>query len=353
MALMPYAGPLSPRPILGCLRHFSNRSVQQTQRLVFVTLWHVYSFFTNYAAIDKFEPGQIPDGWRPEAVLDRWILAELQQLAQGVDEQLDNYKPADAGGRIAEFIDVLSNWYLRRSRRRFWKIEHDADKTGAYATLYRCLTTVARLMAPLAPFVSEHIYRNLELRYDPDGPDSVHLSDYPVVDPALIDREALDAARLMVRVCRMGRAARSAAGLRGRHQLEEVVVRARTDEERQHLQLVHSQILEELNALELRVVEDDAGPVRRCSGGRRERRGYRGHGRRVFRCIERRLHGGGEHPTGRGWVTGVWMIHVRDDGKYSMNRGATIHDHHQVPDLQHQELGAQNLLRRGQALPRT
>ena len=243
----------------GVLRGFSDRSIRQTRRLVFVTLWHVYSFFTNYAAIDKFEPGQIPDGWRPEAVLDRWILAEMQQLAQGVDEQLDNYKPADAGGRIAEFIDVLSNWYLRRSRRRFWKIEHDADKTGAYATLYRCLTTVARLMAPLAPFVSEHIYRNLELRYDPDGPDSVHLSDYPVVDPALIDREALDAARLMVRVCRMGRAARSAAGLRGRHQLEEVVVRTPTNEERQHLQLVHSQILEELNTLELRVVEDDEG----------------------------------------------------------------------------------------------
>ena len=236
---------------------FSAGSVQQTQRLVLLTLWNVYSFFTNYAAIDKFEPGQIPDGWRPEAVLDRWILAELQLLAQGVGEQLDNYKPADAGGRIAEFIAVLSNWYVRRSRRRFWKIEHDADQTGAYATLYRCLTTVARLMAPLAPFVSEHIYRNLELRYDPDGPDSVHLSDYPVVDPALIDREALDATRLMIRVCRMGRAARSAAGLRGRHQLEEVVVRVRTDEERQHLQLVHSQILEELNALELRVVDDE------------------------------------------------------------------------------------------------
>ena len=243
----------------GVPQHFSDGSVQQTQRLVFATLWHVYSFFTNYAAIDRFEPGQIPDGWRPEAVLDRWILAELQQLTQAVDEQLDNYKPADAGGRIAEFIALLSNWYLRRARRRFWKPEHDADKTGAYATLYRCLTTVARLMAPLAPFVSENIYRNLELRYDPDGPDSVHLSDYPVVDPALIDREALDAARLMVRVCRMGRAARSAAGLKGRHQLMEVVVRTPTDEERQHLQLVHSQVLEELNALELRVVEDDEG----------------------------------------------------------------------------------------------
>ena len=201
----------------------------------------------------------MPEGWRPEAVLDRWILSELQQLVQAVDDHLDNYNPVDAGRRIGEFIDVLSNWYVRHSRRRFWKSEDDADKIGAYATLYRCLTTVARLMAPLAPFVSENIYRNLELRYDPDGPDSVHLSDYPVVDPALIDREALDATRLAIRICRMGRAARRAIwfGPRWRQQLPEVVVRTRAEAEHEYLQLAHAQILEDLNALELRVAEDD------------------------------------------------------------------------------------------------
>ena len=152
-----------------------------------MTLWNVYSFFTNYANIDEFDPSQIPDDWRPEAELDRWVLAELNQLVHVVDGHLDNYNPTDAGRRIAEFIDTLSNWYVRRSRRRFWKSEADADKLGAYATLYTCLTTVARLMAPLAPFVSEQMYRNLELRFNPDAPDSVHLTEYPVADD-VVDR---------------------------------------------------------------------------------------------------------------------------------------------------------------------
>ena len=117
-------------------RRFSDRLVQQTLRQVLLTLWNVYSFFTNYANIDEFEPGQIPDGWRPEAELDRWVLAELNQLsASWLTITWISYNPTDAGRRIAEFIDVFSNWYVRRSRRRFWRIENDADKIGAYATL--------------------------------------------------------------------------------------------------------------------------------------------------------------------------------------------------------------------------
>ena len=238
-------------------RRFSDRLVQQTLRQVLLTLWNVYSFFTNYANIDEFEPNQVPSDWRPEAELDRWILAELNQLVQSVDDHLDNYNPTDAGRRIAEFIDVLSNWYVRRSRRRFWRSETDADKIGAYATLYRCLTTVARLMAPLAPFVSEQMYRNLELRYNPDGPDSVHLTDYPKPDTSLIDRDVMDATRLAIRVCSMGRAARSKAALKVRQPLAEVVVKTRNKSERAHLQQVVPQILEELNIKELRVVDED------------------------------------------------------------------------------------------------
>ncbi len=236
-------------------RRFSDRLVQQTLRQVLLTLWNVYSFFTNYANIDEFEPGQIPEGWRPEAELDRWVLAELNQLVQVVDDYLDNYNPTDAGRRIAEFIDVLSNWYVRRSRRRFWKSETDADKIGAYATLYRCLTTVARLMAPLAPFVSEQMYRNLELRYNADGPDSVHLANYPAADNSLIDQSVLDATRLAIRVSSMGRAARSKAGLKVRQPLAEVVVKTRSDAERDYLSQVEPQILEELNIKRLRSVD--------------------------------------------------------------------------------------------------
>ena len=241
-------------------RRFSDRLVQQTLRQVLLTLWNVYSFFTNYANIDEFEPSQIPEGWRPEAELDRWILAELNQLVQVVDDHLDNYNPTDAGRRIAEFIDVLSNWYVRRSRRRFWRSETDADKIGGYATLYRCLTTVARLMAPLAPFVSEQMYRNLELRYQPDAPDSVHLSAYPVADASLIDRPIMEATRLAIRVSSMGRSARSKAGLKVRQPLAEVVVKTRTDAEMEYLGQVRPQILEELNIKELRA-GDSAGDL--------------------------------------------------------------------------------------------
>ena len=233
-------------------RRFSDRLVQQTLRQVLLTLWNVYSFFTNYANIDEFDPSQIPDDWRPEAELDRWVLAELNQLVHVVDGHLDNYNPTDAGRRIAEFIDTLSNWYVRRSRRRFWKSEADADKLGAYATLYTCLTTVARLMAPLAPFVSEQMYRNLELRFNPDAPDSVHLTEYPVADTSLIDETIMDATRLAIRVSSMGRAARSKAGLKVRQPLASVVVRTRTPDEAQYLDWVEEQILEELNIKSLR-----------------------------------------------------------------------------------------------------
>lgn len=236
-------------------RRFSDRLVQQTLRQVLLTLWNVYSFFTNYASIDGFEPSQIPADWRPEAELDRWILAELNQLAQAVDGHLDRYNPTDAGRRIQEFIAVLSNWYVRRSRRRFWKSENDADKLGAYATLYACLTTVARLMAPLAPFVAEQMYRNLELRCHPNGPDSVHLTDYPTADPSLIDRPLMDATRLAMRVSSMGRAARSKAGLKVRQPLAAVAVRTRTPAEWQYLEQVRPQILEELNIKELQPME--------------------------------------------------------------------------------------------------
>ena len=232
-------------------RRFSDRLVQQTLRQVLLTLWNVYSFFTNYANIDEFEPSQIPADWRPEAELDRWILSELNRLVQVVDGHLDRYNPTDAGRRIQEFIDVLSNWYVRRSRRRFWKSENDADKRGAYATLYRCLTTVGRLMAPLAPFIAEQMYRNLELRYDDNAPDSVHLADYPTADESLINPAIMDATQLAIRVASMGRSARSKAGLKVRQPLASVAVRTRTAAEWAYIEQVRPQILEELNIREL------------------------------------------------------------------------------------------------------
>src|SRR4030067_483911 len=118
-----------------------------------LTLWNVYSFFVIYANIDDFKPGPGKPASLPEP--DRWILSELNQLIADVDKALDTYNPTDAGRRIEAFVDYLSNWYVRRSRRRFWKSESDEDKLSAYNTLYQCLVTLTKLLAPFTPFISE------------------------------------------------------------------------------------------------------------------------------------------------------------------------------------------------------
>ena len=231
-------------------RRFSDKLVSETLRRVLLTLWNVYSFFTGYANIDDFHPDQIPQDWKPENELDRWVLSELNVLVSQVDELLEGYNPTDAGRRIQEFIDRLSNWYVRRSRRRFWKSENDADKLSAYATLYECLVTVSRLMAPLAPFVAEEMYQNLVRSVDESGPDSVHLSLFPVADESLIDEDLMNATRLAMRVSSMGRAARSRAGIKVRQPLAEVVVWGHPG----YLDQVRPQVLEELNVKELRIL---------------------------------------------------------------------------------------------------
>ena len=258
----------------GEARRFSARLVNETLRRVLLTLWNVYSFFTGYAAIDKFHPEQRPAGWRPDNELDRWVLSELNTLVAQVDRHLNGYDPTNAGRRIQEFIDQLSNWYVRRSRRRFWRSEGLAslgngdngsgDKLSGYITLHTCLVTVAKLMAPLAPFVAEEIYQNLVCSVDPDAPDSVHLAEFPQPDEALIDESLMEATRLAMRVASMGRGARSKAGLKVRQPLADVAVKTRTPAERDYLRQVAPQVLEELNIKEVTALEDDSGLFRQA-----------------------------------------------------------------------------------------
>ena len=261
-------------------RRFSDKLVNETLRRVLLTLWNVYSFFTNYASIDEFHPDQVPEGWKPENELDRWILSELNVLVEQVDGYMDAYNPTDSGRRLQEFIDQLSNWYVRRSRRRFWKSENDTDKLAAYATLYRCLVTVARLMAPLAPFMADEIYQNLVKQADPSAPDSVHLDTYPEPDHTLVDRELMEATRLAMQVSSMGRAARSRAGVKVRQPLQEVKVWGDAGRLRQ----VQSQILEELNIKQLTVLEnyeDEVQPLHdkvREATASRNKGEFTGHG---------------------------------------------------------------------------
>ena len=238
----------------GVARRFSTALVQESLRRFLLTLWNTYSFFVTYADIDGFRPEDHATRWKggvggpalaepPANELDRWIIAELNELVAEVTSAFEGYNPTDAGRRIEEFVDRLSNWYVRRSRRRFWKSENDEDKAEAYVTLYSCLMTLSRLMAPMTPFVADAMYANLA----PEGsPPSVHLADWPQADASLADERLEAATRLAMRIASLGRAARSKNGIKVRQPLARVLVQTRPGEE-ELLASVESQVTDELN----------------------------------------------------------------------------------------------------------
>jgi isoleucyl-tRNA synthetase len=176
-------------------------------------------------------------------------------LILDVDNDLSNYDPTDAGRKIEAFVDHLSNWYVRRSRRRFWKSENDTDKISAYNTLYSCLVTLTKLLAPFMPFLAEELYQNLVRSAFPKAPESVHLTDFPVADAGRINKELTSSTQMAIRISSLGRAARSGANIKVRQPLAKVlaVVKSRTD--REGLQNLKPQILEELNVKEVECVE--------------------------------------------------------------------------------------------------
>ena len=174
---------------------------------------------------------------------------------------MDEYNATDAGRRIQEFVEVLSNWYVRRSRRRFWKSENDDDKASAYATLYECLSRLSKLLAPFTPFVAEEIYRNLVVSLDQSAPDSVHLAGFPVADESLIDKELSEGMRLAMRVSSLGRAARSKAKIRVRQPLAKVLVKPRSSTESEALRKLESHVIDELNVKEVIPFQDEGDVV--------------------------------------------------------------------------------------------
>jgi len=238
----------------GNVRRFDEEQITEATRRFLLTLWNVYSFFLNYANIDKFVPGK--EKVSVYAELDRWVLAELNQLVAGVDSDLEHYAPTDAGRKIEGFVDDLSNWYVRRSRRRFWKSENDVDKLSAYTTLYQCLVTLSKLIAPFMPFLAEELYQSLIGPVSPDAPASVHLTDFPVADPALIDNKLMEDVRLAMRVSSMGRAARSQAGIKVRQPLIKLLVKVNTKEQKEALSRLAPQVLEEVNVKALEMVSE-------------------------------------------------------------------------------------------------
>ena len=235
-------------------RRFSQDLVNEVVRRFLLTMWNVFSFFTTYASVDEFHPNQAPLVPTATPELDRWLMSELHNLVAQVDRNMESYSPTDAGRRIQEFVDRLSNWYVRRSRRRFWRSENDEDKISGYATLYECLTTLCKLIAPFMPFVAEEMYQNLVRSVDPDAPESVHLAEFPKASPEMVDQSLMEATRLAMKVSSMGRGARSRAGMKVRQPLSKVLVKTRTPEEAEAVLRVQYQILDELNIKELEVV---------------------------------------------------------------------------------------------------
>ncbi len=229
----------------GNVRRFSEEAVAEISRRFFSTLWNVYSFFVTYANIDKFTPGAAKVSEPSE--LDRWILSELNQLIADVDGGLEAYNPTEAGRKIESFVDELSNWYVRRSRRRFWKSESDADKLAAYTTLYECLVMLSKLLAPFTPFLAEELYQNLVCSVSPEAPDSVHLTDFPVADETRIDKQLMADIQLAMRVSSLGRADRSEKGIKVRQPLPDVTLTVPSSSEKEALERLGDQIREELN----------------------------------------------------------------------------------------------------------
>jgi isoleucyl-tRNA synthetase len=245
--------------------------VADAQRRFIRTLWNIYSFFVTYANIDKFNPQTTPGvaEFSARASLDRWIISELNKLIADVTNAMEGYDPTDAGRRIQGFVEVLSNWYVRRSRRRFWKSESDADKLSAYATLYECLVTLSKLLAPLTPFISEEMYRNLVCSFYPDDVESVHLTHFPVADLEKVDEQLGQATSLAMNVSSLGRAARSSAGIKVRQPLAKVIVEIGSKGEREGLEWVKTQVLEELNVKSMEFVERDDAVLTRLAEDRK------------------------------------------------------------------------------------
>ncbi|MDE5573691.1 MAG: class I tRNA ligase family protein, partial [Muribaculaceae bacterium] len=236
---------------------FDTMGVQEVARKLFATLFNTYKFFAQYANLDGFtgaEP-QVPLKDRPES--DRWIISLLNTLIINVQEALDDYEPTKAARAINEFIgDNLSNWYVRLNRKRFWGSDNDSDKLSAYQTLYQCLETIALLMAPIAPFYSDQLYRDLTSVSGRDNK-SVHLAKFPKADKSAIDKELETRMDIAQRLTSMILALRRKANIKVRQPLQAMMVPATDKKQRAEIESVKDLILTEVNVKSLQIPDDD------------------------------------------------------------------------------------------------
>ena len=205
---------------------FHGKAVQEGQRKFMGTLWNTYAFFVLYANIDNFDATKYALEPEKLSVMDKWLLSKLNTLVAEVDGDLGNYRIPEAARALQEFVDDMSNWYVRRSRERFWAKGMEQDKINAYMTLYTALVTVSKVAAPMIPFMAEDIYRNLVCSIDPAAPESVHLCDFPVADSAMVDQELEANMDAVLKIVVMGRACRNTANIKNRQPIGEMFVKA-------------------------------------------------------------------------------------------------------------------------------
>ena len=205
---------------------FHGKAVVEGQRKFMSTLWNTYAFFVLYADIDNFDPTKYELNYDQLPVMDKWLLSRLNTTVQAVDNDLANYKIPEAARALQEFVDEMSNWYVRRSRERFWAKGMEQDKINAYMTLYHALVTIAKTAAPMIPFMTEDIYQNLVRSVDKDAPESIHLCDFPTVNEAWIDKDLEADMKELLEIVVLGRACRNTANIKNRQPIGTMYVKA-------------------------------------------------------------------------------------------------------------------------------
>ena len=205
---------------------FHGKAVQEGQRKFMGTLWNTYAFFVLYANIDEFDATKYTLDYEKLSVMDKWLLSKLNSVVKEVDEDLNDYKIPETARALQEFVDDMSNWYVRRSRERFWAKGMEQDKINAYMTLYTALVTICKAAAPMVPFITEEIYQNLVRSIDKDAPESIHLCHFPKVNEELIDKDLEENMDNLLKIVVMGRACRNAANIKNRQPIGKMFVKA-------------------------------------------------------------------------------------------------------------------------------
>ena len=231
---------------------FHGKAVVEGQRKFMSTLWNTYAFFVLYADIDNFDPTKYELNYEQLPVMDKWLLSRLNTTVQAVDNDLANYKIPEAARALQEFVDEMSNWYVRRSRERFWAKGMEQDKINAYMTLYHALVTIAKTAAPMIPFMTEDIYQNLVRSVDKDAPESIHLCDFPTVNEAWIDKDLEADMKELLEIVVLGRACRNTANIKNRQPIGTMYVKA----EKKMSEFYTDIIADELNVKEVKFADD-------------------------------------------------------------------------------------------------